>query len=209
MYEEIIHYNDNEDVIYRKHQGEEQWWEYDDYENETLYKTSWGYEKRSFYNDAGYLIKVESTDGEEKYEYDENNNCISEWVSDRGFIHYKYNENNDCIYRYDEFNDLLKEWVYDEENRLIHFKNNVGDFEKFSYDERGNIILHQTSEFERWYEYDELNRKISTIIVGYRVDTFDYQEESYIRCSEYHNGLRTKTTYNLRNIVINYEEHYQ
>lgn len=179
----LIHYKDND--------GEEEWYEYDPEGHEIYYRNNEGKEEWHEYNSKGEEIfyKLQS-DGLIKEIKIDSNNIRTEY--------YKANRNHLNEEHWDEYKDNNKNlWIhsktiyyttqgtkeiwyeYDDNNQVIHgihtYEPNKEDNHetKFSYDDKGNLILVEDSGGrigKTWYEYDSNGNRI------HRKDSSGYEE---------------------------------
>ena len=74
-------------------------------------------------------------------------------------MHYDYNENGKLIhYKNSKGYEQWRE--YDEDNNLIHAKDSKGKEVLFEYDENGNCILAKYTKYTISYKYDENGNNI-------------------------------------------------
>lgn len=211
--EEWLEYDNNNNLIYRKHGSIEEWYDYDDHN--TLYYTKYKYSANDIretrlqhtYNEKGQLIYTidpnlnkDFSNYEQWYEYDERGNLV----------HYK-NSHSEQFFEYDENNNKVSEkfyyWVttfkYDSRGNKI-YSNMDGREEWFAYDSHNNLIYSYEGEDEKWFEYEyDDNGNVTHKVSKYY--TMAYGETGY-RYRKAFNCRDEWFEYDKYNNVIHYKD---
>ncbi|MCX2680047.1 hypothetical protein OOZ15_08870 [Galbibacter sp. EGI 63066] len=154
---ETYRYDNWGNEVYCKYHtiGKEEWWTYGQKGKKTSYKNSNGEQWLYKYDEKGRLVITEKNDGsKENRKYDKAGRIIQIITSSGSETIYKYDDRGNKIYKKShvlpEFADYWEEnllppgdpwemwWEYNDQNLLIHSKNNDGKEEWFTYDAYGN-----------------------------------------------------------------------
>ncbi|MCB1115753.1 MAG: hypothetical protein KDK71_04710 [Chlamydiia bacterium] len=152
------------------------------------------------YDERGRLEALQDNTGITSYEYDNQTNLVLKETFPNGTTtEYVYNltpqiikvchnnPNGDLIHRFSysydaigqiilcreetPLSDITKYYTYDKLNRLVHFEDNQGKFEDYTYDSVGNRLSKSTQDETIEYRYDHKNRLIQAGETLYQYDS--------------------------------------
>ncbi|MBR5934182.1 MAG: hypothetical protein IK002_09370 [Treponema sp.] len=168
---------------FKRYDGHEKWFKYDERGNKIYYKFSFGsdddgHEECWEYNQQGKLIyykniresydikyfydsygneteEIDSRGYEKKYEYeyDENGKIIHEIYNNTFETWYNYDSSGKLIYK-KESSGKEYWYEYDSKGNLVHIKGSREDEHWWTYDANGYLIYEEARNFRRWYDYD-------------------------------------------------------
>ena len=165
--------------------------EIDSYSNTEEYKYDKNNNKIEYRNKMG---------GVTTYEYDNNNRLIKETTGNQ-FKAYDYNMDDQIISEYNELNEYLN-YEYDQKGRAIKVIDNLGNIQTKGYDEKNNVIFEKDiygSATE--YKYNEKNQLIEKTIDGVK-ECYIYDSLNRLTKTLYQNGLFEELTYDYHFNII-------
>lgn len=157
---EIERFDFKNNLLYKKDDVGEEWWNYNERGQEIFHRDYKGNETETIYDSNGKFVKrIENSKvkviNNRKYEYDERGNTTKIINPDGSIIELKYDNNNNLIkavYPDRSYEDFK----YDNRGNVIYARNRNGDTHTLEYNEYGCITKYiDSNDNECIYEYSE------------------------------------------------------
>lgn len=195
----VYKYDKRGNLIYEKSDYVKEKSKYNEKDQIIYYKNITGKYDINYVYENDLLVEVKFSNGDfYKYEYDSQGNKIH-YINHNDYeAWYKYDENRNFI-GYTDSDGAEEVYVFNENNQKIYEKDEYGDEYFYQYDNEGNCVEEQASDYVKISTYNEKNQLINSRYEyeNSRINevSYSYDEKGNLIYKAYtssENGMETK-----------------